>query len=145
MPKAKVKVKVIKVKSEPAPTPLVIGFTGHRDCLAAEEHLDFIASLSLAIADRVVWVQGCARGFDTQVKKFGEARGITVQDEPPDLEHYAIPAAFFVRDRLIVDQSDLMVALYDGRETGGTFHTFKYARKQHKVVILLPPQREARE
>lgn len=114
---------------------LVIGFTGHRDRRAPERDLDFVFTLGPGM--KQVWVQGCAEGFDTQVKEYAKAHGIMVEDEPPDFEQYGSPQAYFVRNRLIVDVADLVVACYDGRERGGTFHALNYARKMNKMILFL--------
>lgn len=42
---------------------------------------------------------------------------------------------FFLRDELMVDDSNGVVAWYDGRLKGGTFYTVKYADRIKKPVV----------
>jgi uncharacterized phage-like protein YoqJ len=41
------------------------------------------------------------------------------------------------RDIAMVDASDIVLALFDGTEAGGTFQTIKYAKSQGKTVLNL--------
>jgi hypothetical protein len=43
------------------------------------------------------------------------------------------------RNRHIVNESDVIVAVFDGRKSGGTFSTLKYARKKGKPVFWINP------
>jgi len=42
-------------------------------------------------------------------------------------EQYS-PDCFFIRNRYLVDHSDAVLAVYDGRQCGGSFYTIQYAR-----------------
>ena len=44
------------------------------------------------------------------------------------------PGCFFTRNRYMVDNSSRVLAVYDGRETGGTFYTIGYAQKHNKEM-----------
>jgi len=44
---------------------------------------------------------------------------------------------FHRRDRYMVDKSDIVIAVYDGREGGGTSYTMKYAKKCGKKLIVI--------
>lgn len=41
------------------------------------------------------------------------------------------------RNRYMVDKSDLMIAVFNGEEQGGTWYTIKYARKNNKAIELI--------
>lgn len=41
---------------------------------------------------------------------------------------------FFVRDQYLVDNSNVLVSLYDGRKKGGTAYTVNYAMKQSNIT-----------
>ena len=41
----------------------------------------------------------------------------------------------FKRDEYIVDNSDIIIAYYDGRDYGGTYHTIEYAKNKGKEVL----------
>lgn len=47
------------------------------------------------------------------------------------------PNCFFIRNRYMVDQSGLVIAVHDGREKGGTAYTIHYARTQGKEVHII--------
>lgn len=49
------------------------------------------------------------------------------------------PGCFHQRNRFMVDNSDILLAVYDGNSKGGTAYTVEYARKQGKQVILINP------
>lgn len=42
--------------------------------------------------------------------------------------------SYFVRNRYIVDESSRVIAVYDGRDSGGTVFTMQYARTKGKTV-----------
>ena len=53
-----------------------------------------------------------------------------------DEEEYA-PWKMLRRNKWMVDNSDLVIAVYNGEESGGTAHCVKYACKKNKDVINL--------
>lgn len=48
-----------------------------------------------------------------------------------------VPSCFMQRNRYMVEQSQLVIAVYDGRTHGGTFRTIRYARKLGREVRLI--------
>ncbi len=44
---------------------------------------------------------------------------------------------FHRRNRYMVDKSDVVIAVYDGRKGGGTSYTIKYAKKCGKKIIII--------
>ena len=44
---------------------------------------------------------------------------------------------FFTRNRYMVDISNAVIGVYDGRKTGGTYYTLRYAREQNKTIRLI--------
>lgn len=115
---------------------ITIGFTGHRDKVANEADL-------LAIEKEypgAIWIHGGAEGFDSQVDgvalALGKKRWETLIVMRPEYNRYAPRVAPLKRNEAIVDRVDLLVALYDGRETGGTHHTVKYAKSRVKIRYL---------
>lgn len=44
---------------------------------------------------------------------------------------------FHIRDRYMVDKSDIVIAVYDGRKSGGTYYTMKYAQKCGKKLVVI--------
>lgn len=49
------------------------------------------------------------------------------------------PGCFHQRNRFLVENADLLLAIYDGDAKGGTAYTIKYAQKQGKPVIMINP------
>ena len=43
--------------------------------------------------------------------------------------------SYFLRDRFIVDQSDIILCVWDGKGGGGTFFTRNYALQKNKKII----------
>ena len=41
------------------------------------------------------------------------------------------------RNKYMVDQSDLVIAVWDGKKVGGTWNTIKYAKSKEKQVIYI--------
>lgn len=46
--------------------------------------------------------------------------------------------AYYERDCMMVDAADIVLAVWDGIEIGGTWLTIDYARKQGKEIIYFP-------
>lgn len=47
------------------------------------------------------------------------------------------PNCFFARNRYMVSLSDRVIAVYDGRESGGTLFTMRYAHALKKEVRVI--------
>lgn len=58
---------------------------------------------------------------------------VSVNDDP--YEVWKLHA----RNHWIVDQSDVMMSIYDGRKVGGTYKTLSYARRNGKKVYWIDP------
>ena len=50
------------------------------------------------------------------------------------------PSYMFERNRYLVDRADYLLAVYDGKENGGTAYTVGYAKEKHKRVIIIDPR-----
>ena len=46
--------------------------------------------------------------------------------------------SYYKRDCFMVDNCDILIAIWDGIPQGGTYITIDYARKQGKPIIYLP-------
>lgn len=44
---------------------------------------------------------------------------------------------YFARNRYMVDESSRVIAVYKGQESGGTFFTMQYARKQGRTLRII--------
>jgi predicted Rossmann fold nucleotide-binding protein DprA/Smf involved in DNA uptake len=80
-------------------------------------------------------VSGGAKGADTLAREYANLRNIKLTEFYPDYVRYGKKAPF-VRNKLIVNASDVIVAFWDGKSTG-TNHSIEYARsKKIKVIII---------
>lgn len=52
---------------------------------------------------------------------------------------------FHIRNRYLVDNCDVLIAIYNGGGGGGTSYTVKYAMKQGKEIIVIHPETLMRE
>lgn len=111
---------------------MYIGFTGHRDKFAKEGQLEKVALFFL----RATWVHGGAIGFDSQVEEYAKLHSIPTIIIPPDYIRYG-KSAPIIRNIAIVNNSDKLVALWDGREYGGTYRTIQLAENKGIEIIYL--------
>lgn len=47
---------------------------------------------------------------------------------------------YWVRDKFLVDNCDVLLAVWDGKKTGGTWLTIEYAQRIGKPVIYYPQE-----
>lgn len=106
----------------------IIAFTGHRDKHTNEDFFDCLPADAL-------WVHGGAIGFDTQVENYAKKHGIKTKVIRPDYERYGRSAPL-IRNKEIVQDADLLVACYDGRERGGTYYTIRLAKSMNIPVRI---------
>ena len=48
-----------------------------------------------------------------------------------------VPTCFMKRNRYMVEASQRIIAVYDGRKSGGTFHTIRYAHKLEREIQFI--------
>lgn len=75
-------------------------------------------------------ITGGAIGVDRIAEKYADRMKIKKQIFLPDYERYG-KSAPLMRDRLIVDNADIVIAIWDG-VSGGTNYTIKYAERTGK-------------
>lgn len=78
----------------------------------------------------------CLDRFKTKDKNFQEllekSNGIYLVQKEYSSDCY------FKRNRYMVDNSDLLIAVWDGIKSGGTYQTLQYAEKQGKEIKIIP-------
>lgn len=82
-------------------------------------------------------ISGGAIGIDTLAEKYADEKGIKKLILYPDYELYG-KSAPLIRDKLIVDHADLVIAIWDGQSSGTEF-TISYAKRRNvpcEVYIL---------
>ncbi len=79
-------------------------------------------------------VSGGAEGIDTCARLWAEKKGLIYTEFCPDYERYG-RAAPMIRNRLIVDYADAVLAIWD-KKSKGTEYAVKYAQRQGKPTAL---------
>lgn len=79
-------------------------------------------------------ISGGARGIDTLAEQYADSHGIPKLILKPDYKRYGRGAPH-VRNRSIVEESDLIIAIWDGKSRG-TKETIDYAMALGKEVQL---------
>lgn len=91
----------------------------------------FVAKLK----DDDVVVSGGARGVDATAAKAARSRGIKVVEYIPDWDKLG-KSAGYIRNQKIVDDSEVLVAFWDGNSKG-TQHSILLARRAGKKVFIV--------
>jgi predicted Rossmann fold nucleotide-binding protein DprA/Smf involved in DNA uptake len=105
-------------------------------------------------------ISGMAQGVDQIAARVAIKKGVGLKCYFPfphrmsDFEKYAIenaeevryefdkyvPQSYTTRDRRIVDDCDVLLVVWDGVKSGGTYYTYKYAlEKGKKVEVFMIP------
>jgi len=80
-------------------------------------------------------ISGGAVGTDTLAKQYASLNHITFLEFPPDHKKFGDKAKH-IRDKLIVQECDELIAFWDG-ECEGTRFTMEIARKLGKTVRMI--------
>jgi hypothetical protein len=80
-------------------------------------------------------VSGGARGVDTLAENFARQRGLKTIIHYPDYKRYGRRAPL-VRNSLIVEDADQVIAFWDG-VSRGTHDTIKKAERKGKPVLIV--------
>lgn len=73
-------------------------------------------------------ISGGAIGVDTLAEQYADENGIEKLIIYPDYDLYG-KSAPLIRDRIIVDRADMVIAFWDGQSSGTEF-TISYAKRQ---------------
>ncbi|MBR4275926.1 MAG: DUF2493 domain-containing protein [Prevotella sp.] len=105
-----------------------LAIIGSRECPAVdmEAYLD-------ELPDAIV--SGGAKGADTYAREFAIKKGIRLIEYLPDYAKYG-KAAPLVRNRLIIDDCDKVLAFWDGKSRG-TKQTLDYAESKGKPIKII--------
>lgn len=105
-----------------------LAIIGSRDCPPID-----IASFLTHIPDTIV--SGGARGADTYARDFARQYNLHMIEYLPDYDKYG-QSAPFVRNRLIVENCDEVLAFWNGRSRG-TKYTLDYAKQKGKPIKIV--------
>lgn len=104
------------------------------------DNFEFLEKEILLLCNRNNWeisliVSGGASGADNLAERFADKYQIKILIHYPDWDLYGKKAGF-VRNQLIVDDSDIVIAFWDGASTG-TKSTIDFAKNEGKEVIVI--------
>lgn len=133
-------------------SPYKVGFTGTQRGLSAMQSgllVPFLTS-HLSIDWHVEFHHGQCVGADEQAARIAKALGYWIVSHPP-INRYKMSSVhademrpakeFLVRNHQIVDEVDVLVAAPQTDEEqlrSGTWATIRYARKEGKMIYMLP-------
>lgn len=80
-------------------------------------------------------ISGGAAGYDTMAAIWAKEKGLKLTEYKPDYKKNG-RAATFIRNRRIVDDSDAVIAFWNGISRG-TKYTIDYAEKKNKQIIIV--------
>ena len=105
-----------------------LAIIGSRNCppIDIEAHLKYIP-------DTIV--SGGAKGADTYAREFAQKHNLTLIEFLPEYDKYG-KGAPLVRNKLIVDNCDCVLAFWDGKSRGTKF-TLDYAREKNKPIKIV--------
>ncbi len=105
-----------------------VAIIGSRDCPA----IDILAQLD-ELPEEII--SGGARGADTYAREFALQHYIPLTEFLPEYDKYGRGAPL-VRNRLIAEHCDLLLAFWDGK-SHGTKYTIDYAKKLGKTIKIV--------
>ena len=106
----------------------VVGSRSFADYKLLEAMLDkHINALEGKLIDTII--SGGAVGADTLAVRYAKSNGIDWQEFKPEWSKYRGKSAAVVRNKKIVDHSDILVAFWDGKSKG-TAHTVRFAKEK---------------
>jgi len=79
-------------------------------------------------------ISGGARGADSLAAKFARENNLELVEYLPEYEKYGRSAPI-IRNKLIVDNADCVIAFWDGA-SHGTKNSIDYAQRQGKKVVV---------
>ncbi len=105
--------------------------------IGSKEFIDYekLKSTLDKIEDISQIISGGAPGTDTLAKKYALENNIDFLEFPPDFSRYEKDAKH-IRDKLIVENCDNIIAFYDGK-CKGTKYTLNYGKKLKKSTIII--------
>jgi hypothetical protein len=126
---------------------MVIGFTGTKLGMTVAQKRRLSKLLGSILFDSVA--HGDCIGADAEFHAMAKRRGVEIQIFPPLNPKFraflkgrlAKPAPYLIRNRAIVDASDILLATPSGTEVlrSGTWATIRYARRVDKPRVVIYP------
>ena len=120
----------------------VYGITSFISGMAVGVDMDF-AEMILKLRDRYPVTLECAIPCPNQTLKWSDKdklryNGILKRaDKITIVEKRYTPECMLKRNRYMVDKSNVVIAVFNGIEKGGTWYTINYAKSKNKIVELI--------
>jgi len=96
---------------------------------------NFLSSILKQTSNIDMIISGGAVGTDTLAEKYATKNKINFLKFPPNYKNYGDKAKH-IRDKLIVEECDELIAFWDG-ECEGTKYTLDYAEQLGKVIKIV--------
>lgn len=112
----------------------VVGSRSFEDYVLLGKWINFATQEALLTTVEIV--SGGARGADRLAKRWAEDNGVTYMEYPAEWDHYGKRAGM-VRNRLIVERADTILAFWDGKSPG-TMNVINMTIRVKKPVIIVP-------
>ena len=118
------------------------GITGFISGMAIGVDLDF-AELILKLRDRYPITLECAIPCPNQTLKWSDNDKLRYNDILKRADKISLiserysPECMLKRNRYMVDKSNVVIAVFNGIEKGGTWHTIQYAKSKNKIIELI--------
>lgn len=113
----------------------IIGSRDFADYLLLKNTINkYLEDNNLTHKDIQYIVSGGARGADRYGEQYGKEYGIDLKIYLPEWDKYD-KAAGYIRNKQIVEDSDIIFAFWDG-ESKGTKHSIDLAPKMKKKIIV---------
>lgn len=105
-----------------------LAIIGSRNCppIDIEVHLKYIPDTIIS---------GGAKGADTYAREFAQKHNLKLIEFLPEYDKYG-KGAPLVRNKLIVENSDCVLAFWDGKSKG-TEYTLDYAKQLNKPIKIV--------
>lgn len=97
-------------------------------------HIDAEALAAYIFSDAII-ISGGAKGADTIAETFAISHNLPITIYKPDYKKHG-KAAPLIRNRMIIDNCDQVIAIWDGISKGTKF-TLDYAKKQGKPIEII--------
>lgn len=110
-----------------------IAIIGSREC--GNINFEELLKKHMDVLENDTIISGGARGIDTLAAQFARKHGIKLLEFRPDYATYG-RGATFVRNRLMIDMSDVVFAFWNG-SSRGTKYTIEYAKKKYVPVVII--------
>ena len=112
-----------------------IGIIGSRTFTDYEKLKNTMSFFDLRLYETVTIVSGGAKGADTLAEQYAKDYGYLTEVYPADWDTYGKRAGY-LRNITIVENSDVIVAYWDGKSKG-TCHSLKLARDMKKPSFII--------